>query len=108
MSEEQEQPVPVWHEFVGDGNEPVLIGEMTLASDEVLVAGGWIAASGGGFRQTADSLPRRRRKLFIQLWTKENGRAIKYMQSAEIGECFMVGTGGTLIPIDKPAAKSTE
>ena len=108
MSEEQEQPVPVWHSIVGADHEPVQVNDVTHLGEDVLVASGWIAASGGGFRQQPDSLPRRRRKLFIQLWTKESGRAIKYMQSAEIGECFMVGTGGTLIPIDKPAAKSTE
>ena len=65
---EQERQVPVWHSIVGADHEPVQVNDVTHLGEDVLVASGWIAASGGGFRQQPDSLPRRRRKPRMVTW----------------------------------------
>jgi hypothetical protein len=54
-----------------------------------------------------DELPEHRPGWFAVYVRDGNAMQTGYAY-AQAGECFMVGTGGTLIPIDKPAAKSTE
>ena len=100
MSKKQEQPVPVWHKIVGDDCEPVLVGQLTKTDDEVLVAGGWITASAGGFRQTADSLPRRRRKRRYDVQVMSGGVNYCRIKAANPGDCFMLAEDGELVPIE--------
>jgi hypothetical protein len=42
MSDEQQ--VPVWHEIVGAGYDPVEPGEITCPDEDELRAGGWVQA----------------------------------------------------------------
>ena len=107
MSEQQERPVPVWHSIVGADHEPVQVNDMTHLGEDVLVASGWIAASGGGFRQQPDSLPRRRRKASIEISTRHN-RLAGYTYMVNPGWRFEIGKFGDLIPIDKRPAQSAE
>jgi len=100
MSDEQQQETPVWHSIVGEGYEPVLIGQLTKTDDEVLVAGGWITASAGGFRQTADSLPRRRRKRRYDVQVMSGGVNYCRIKAANPGDCFMLAEDGELVPIE--------
>lgn len=99
---EQEQQVPVWHSIVGDGWEPVQIGDMTLASDDVLRAGGWVRANdGGGFAQGEDRRPRRRWKaveVSIQVFSQYGIQVLR----AKTGDLLEVQTDGTLKRVDKP------
>lgn len=97
---------PVWHAIVGEGYEPVQIGEMTEPNDDMLRAGGWACANGGGgLTYREDWTPRRRRKPSIELSTRKNGCAYGYTKTVRPGDCFMVSKDGELIPIDKPAAE---
>jgi len=100
MSDEQQQETPVWHSIVGEGYEPVLIDQLTKTDDEVLVAGGWITASAGGFRQTADSLPRRRRKRRYDVQVMSGGVNYCRIKAANPGDCFMLAEDGELVPIE--------
>lgn len=60
---EQEQEAPVWHAWVGDGYEPVLIGERTADNEDELLARGWVEQqNSGGFIYSGGMRPRRRRK----------------------------------------------
>ena len=99
MSNDKE--VPVWHAIVGEGYEPVQIGEMTEPNDDMLRAGGWVCANGGGgLTYREDWTPRRRRKPSIELSTRKNGCAYGYTKTVRPGECFRVAEDGELIPID--------
>ena len=102
-----ERPVPVWHASVGDGYEPVQIGDMTYSDEEVLRAGGWVKADIDGFRLGPESLPRRRRKPSVEISTRHNGLA-GYTYFANPGWRFEIGKFGDLIPIDKRPAQSAE
>lgn len=104
MSETQEQQVPVWHAIVGDGYEPVQIGEIARPDDDVLVAGGWVRAYvDGGLAYCEDWKPRRRRKVSFNVWTYRSG-----YRPASPGDCFMVSDDGELIPIEPIAEAEAE
>jgi hypothetical protein len=60
---EQEHETPVWHACVGEGYEPVLIGERTADNEDELLARGWVEQqNSGGFIYSGGMRPRRRRK----------------------------------------------
>jgi len=102
MSDDKE--APVWHAIVGDGYEPVQIGEIARPDDDVLVAGGWVRAYvDGGLAYCEDWKPRRRRNPCIELSTRKNGCAYGYTKTVRPGECFRVAKDGELIPIDTTA-----
>ena len=104
MSDDKE--VPVWHSIVGPDHEPVQIGEMTQPDEDMLRAGGWVCANGGGgLTYREDWTPRRRRRAYIELSTRKNGCAYGFMKTVRPGDCFRVAEDGELIPIDKPTAE---
>ena len=95
---------PVWHAIVGEGYEPVQIGDKMKPDEDVLQAGGWVCANhGGGAPYREGWPPRRRRKPCIDVWTIKNGDVHARIKAAKPGDCFMVSKDGDLIPIDKPA-----
>ena len=110
MSETQEQQAPVWHAIVGDGYEPVQIGEIARPDDDVLVAGGWVRAYvDGGMVYCGDWKPRRRRKAkrFVVMIRDNDGRqtAVAFVQA---GQCIEIGSRGELIPIEPIAEAEAE
>ena len=103
MSEqEQEQQTPVWHAIVGDGWEPVLIGDMTKPEEGVLHAGGWIDnCDAGGYIYGPDMRPRRRRKRLhipITITSERDGGIFLQRLNAEAGDCFRLADNGELVP----------
>ena len=95
-----ERPVPVWHSIVGADHEPVQVNDVTHLGEDVLVASGWIAALGGGFRQQPDSLPRRRRKRRYDVRVMSGGVNYCRIKAAKPGDCFMLAEDGELVPIE--------
>ena len=93
-----DKKVPVWHAIVGEGYEPVQIGDMTKPGEDILIAGGWVPFDTDGFAYTENMRPRRRRKVSFNVWTYRGG-----YKTASPGDCFRVAEDGELIPIDKPA-----
>ena len=107
MSEQQE--TPVWHSIVGDGWEPVLIGEMTKADEDELFARGWVGQRDtGGFVYSVGMRPRRRRKALYEISSRKSGTPYSYLKAARPGDCFMLTNNGELIPVDKPPTQSAE
>lgn len=100
MSEQEH--LPVWHAIVGDDWEPVLFGELTGRTDEVLKAEGWVEnCDGGGFIFHAGSLPRRRRKtqMFCVVMKDAHGRNT-HVGSVHAGQRFEVGDNGVLVEVE--------
>jgi hypothetical protein len=105
---EQEQEAPVWHSIVGEGYEPVLIGERTADNEDELLARGWVEQqNSGGFIYSGGMRPRRRRKrkrfpVTITINGERDGVIKKlYCQflDAQTGDRFEVGPDGSLVRV---------
>ena len=108
MSDEQQQETPVWHSIVGDGWEPVLIGERTKMHEQELFSKGWLAHHDGGFIYSGNMRPRRRRKRSYDVLAMKDGVNYCRVKAAKPGDCFMLTDKGELIPVDKPPTQSAE
>ena len=98
---EQQQETPVWHAIVGEGWEPVLIGELARQNDQVLEAQGWVDNSdGGGFILQECGKPRRRRKRLYEIRTMIGFAQYCRIKKAKPGDCFMLTQDGELVPIE--------
>ena len=98
---EQEQESPAWHAIVGDGWEPVLIGELAGQNDQVLKAEGWVNSfDDGGFILQECGRPRRRRKRLYDVSTEKGGVTHCRINAAKPGDRFMLTQNGELVPIE--------
>ena len=101
MSDEQQQETPVWHSIVGEGYEPVLIGEMTKADEDELFARGWVGQRDtGGVVYSVGMRPRRRRKRRYDVQVMSGGVNYCRIKAAKPGDCFMLAEDGELVPIE--------
>ena len=98
---EQEEETPAWHAIVGDGWEPVQLGDETKADDSVLFAMGWVAQpDGGGFVYSDGMRPRRRRKKPYDVLAMKGAVIHGHIKAAKPGDCFMLTQNGGLVPIE--------
>lgn len=103
MSETQERQAPVWHAIVGEGYEPVQIGEMTEPNDDMLRAGGWVCANGGGgLTYREDWTPRRRRKkpdIRVRVTGENNGLPYEHIYLIKPGKNYTFNDDGTIVSL---------
>jgi hypothetical protein len=108
---EQEQCTPVWHAIVGEGYEPVQIGEIARSDDDVLRADGWVRAYvDGGLTYREDWKPRRRRKqteIRLAVTGEENGLPYSHVYTVKPGELFTINDAGFLV-MSQPAEGQVE
>ena len=101
MSDDQEQETPAWHTIVGEGWEPVLLGEETKADEEELFAKGWVPQRDNGlFIYSDDMRPRRRRKQLYDVRTVRDGINFCYIKAAKPGDCFRLTDRGELVQFE--------
>ena len=100
------EDVPVWHSCVGDGWEPVLIGEMTADNEDELLATGWVAQQdSGGFVYSVGMRPRRRRpRVFfgVAITGTRDGLPFEHNYTIKPGERISASDDGFLVFLDKP------
>ena len=102
---EQEQETPVWHAIVGEGWEPVQIGQLTERKDQVLLARGWAdqPVANTGLMYGPDMRPRRRLKRSYDISSHIDGTTYGRIKAAKPGDRFVLTQNGELVPIEVDA-----